>query len=151
MDVPLKLYRRHRKECEGGHPEDTRICEFEKGRRGWKKCRCLVHVSGTLAGKFSRKQSGKTDWDEAKALAAQWEKAGSWDGGGRADEPVSLPIAPASPDPKRVTVAHAMAAFTVAWPSDWRAPFLPGSQRAWATYLKLEDLFIYASSGESVG
>jgi len=110
--VPLKLYRRHRKECEAGHSEDARTCEFEEGRRGWKKCGCMIHVSGTLAGKFSRKQTGKTDWDEAKALAAQWEKANGWDGQGRDDEPVSFPIAPVSPDPKRVTVARAIAAFT---------------------------------------
>jgi site-specific recombinase XerD len=111
--VPLKLYRRHRKECEGGHLEDARTCQFEEGRRGWKKCGCMIHVSGTLAGTFSRKQTGKTDWDEAKALADQWENADDWDGQGKADEPVSLPTAPpVFPDPKRVTVARAIAAFT---------------------------------------
>jgi hypothetical protein len=39
----------------------------------------------------------------------------------------------------------------VACPSDWRAPFLPASQRAWATYPKLEDLFIYNGSGVMPG
>ena len=71
--MALKLYRRHRKECEGGHPEDARSGEFEEGRRGWKKCACLIHVSGTLGGKFNRKQTGKSDWDEAKSLVASWE------------------------------------------------------------------------------
>src|SRR5258708_35872846 len=75
--MALKLYRRHRKECEGGHLEDARSGEFEEGRRGWKKCACLIHVSGTLSGKFNRKQTGKSDWDEAKALVASWEKADS--------------------------------------------------------------------------
>ena len=32
-------------------------------------------------------------------------------------------------------------------PSDWRAPFLPASQGAWAAYPKLEDLFVYNGSG----
>lgn len=32
-------------------------------------------------------------------------------------------------------------------PSDWRAPFLPASQGAWAGYPKLEDLFVYNGSG----
>ena len=32
-------------------------------------------------------------------------------------------------------------------PSDWRAPFLPASTGAWATYPALEDLFIYNGSG----
>jgi Type ISP C-terminal specificity domain/N-6 DNA Methylase len=43
---------------------------------------------------------------------------------------------------------------STAWvecPSDWRAPFLPASQGAWATYPKLEDLFIYNGSGVMPG
>jgi hypothetical protein len=36
-------------------------------------------------------------------------------------------------------------------PSDWRAPFLPASQRAWATYPKLEDLFVDNGSGVMPG
>src|SRR5271165_1030589 len=109
--MALKLYRRHRKECEGAHPEDTRTGEFEEGRRGWKKCGCLIHVSGTLGGKFSRRQTGKTDWDEAKRLAAQLEKANSWDGQGSGDELVSLPAA--NPGPERISIARAIKTFTV--------------------------------------
>src|SRR5215510_8741951 len=78
--MALKLYRRHRKECEGGHPEDSRSGEFEEGRRGWKKCACLIHLSGTLGGKFNRKQTGRSDWDEAKALVVSWKTTDSWDG-----------------------------------------------------------------------
>src|ERR1700693_4738708 len=78
--MALTLYRRHRTECEGGHPEDSRSGEFEEGRRGWKKCGCLIHVSGTLGRKFNRKQTGKSKWDEAKAVAVVWEQAQSWDG-----------------------------------------------------------------------
>jgi len=36
-------------------------------------------------------------------------------------------------------------------PSEWRAPFLPASQGAWATYPKLEALFIYNGSGVMPG
>lgn len=32
-------------------------------------------------------------------------------------------------------------------PTDWRAPFLPASTGAWATYPKLEELFIYNGAG----
>jgi Type ISP C-terminal specificity domain/N-6 DNA Methylase len=32
-------------------------------------------------------------------------------------------------------------------PSEWRAPFLPASTGAWASYPKLEDLFVYNGSG----
>jgi hypothetical protein len=58
----------------------VRSGEFDETRRGWKKCGCLIHVSGTLGGKFKRKQTGKANWDDAKAVAAIWEKAQHWDG-----------------------------------------------------------------------
>src|ERR1700722_18720742 len=103
--MALKLYRRHRIECEGGHPEDSRTGEFEEGRRGWKRCGCLIHVAGTLGGKFSRKQTGKSHFDEAKAVAAEWEKAGSWTGEIAVPEP--LPEAPKS---RRIAVERAVKA-----------------------------------------
>src|SRR5579859_6473918 len=78
--MALKLYRRHRLECEGRHEEDSRTGEFEESRRGWKRCACLIHAAGTLGGKFSRKQTGKSDWDEARVVAALWETAKSWSG-----------------------------------------------------------------------
>src|SRR5579863_5466505 len=99
--MALTLYRRHRPECEGEHAEDARSGEFEEGRRGWKKCACLIHASGTLGGKFSRKQTGKSDWDEAKAVVAVWEAAQSWDGASKIQEPV--PPAPVVPD-SRITI-----------------------------------------------
>jgi len=104
--MALKLYRRHRTECEGGHLEDTRSGEFEEGRRGWKKCACLIHVSGTLGGKFNRRQTGKSDWEEAKALAAAWEAADSWDGKA---EPPPPPVTAAVPG--RITLADAVRVF----------------------------------------
>ncbi len=102
------LYRRHRLECEGNHSEDTRSGEFEEGRRGWKKCACIIHVSGTIGGKFRRKQTGKSDWDEAKAVVAVWEAAKSWDGVAQVQEP-AIP-APAAID-ARLTIADALAAY----------------------------------------
>jgi site-specific recombinase XerD len=104
--MALKLYRRHRKECEGGHPEDSRSGEFEEGRRGWKKCSCLIHASGTLAGKFSRQQTGKSRWEDAKAIVAGWETAKSW---------TSRPATPNQAQPKkedtRISLEDAVAAF----------------------------------------
>jgi hypothetical protein len=35
------------------------------------------------------KQTGKALWDEAKDIAAKWEKAGAWDG--EVERPVPLP------------------------------------------------------------
>ena len=106
--MALKLYRRHRTECEGGHSEDTRSGEFEEGRRGWKKCACLIHVSGTLGRKFNRKQTGKSDWDEAKALVAAWETADAWDG-----KPVVQPVPERLEEeqPKSITILDAVKVF----------------------------------------
>jgi integrase len=102
----LNLYRRHRIECEAGHPEDLRSGEWEERRRGWKRCDCAIHVSGTLGGKFARKATGKTTWEDARAYVSALEGAGNWDG----------KIAPAVPKadeqtPPRITVVDAIDVF----------------------------------------
>lgn len=76
--MALQLYRRHRKECEAGHPEDSMIGQFEEGRRGWKQCACLIHASGSVAGKFGRRSTGKRKWDEAHAVVTEWLTSGYW-------------------------------------------------------------------------
>jgi integrase len=89
-------------------PEDARTGEFEEGRRGWKKCGCLIQVSGTLGGKFNRRQTGTAEWDEVKALADFWEKADSWDGQDKMEQPLPPP---AEVTPGRVTIDRAVKAF----------------------------------------
>ncbi len=101
--MALKLYRRHRTECEGSHPEDSRSGEFEEGRRGWKRCACQIHASGTVRGKFCRRQTGRTDWEEARAVAAVWEAAG-WDG----EVPQESPVIER---PAKTTIEQAVSAF----------------------------------------
>src|ERR1700744_3360972 len=133
--MALKIYRRHRKECEGGHPEDAKSGEFEEGRRGWKKCACLIHVSGTLGGKFNRKQTGKSDWDEAKALVALWEGADAWDG-----RP-ALPPAPVAEGPARISIADAVAVFMSIREGDEIAP---ATLRKYRTFTK--QLLAFANS-----
>lgn len=76
--MALRLYRRHRKECEAKHPEDFRSSEFEEHRRGGKRCGCPIHVSGSMASKFKRQSTGQWEWDAAKEVVAQWESAGVW-------------------------------------------------------------------------
>jgi integrase len=104
--MALKLYRRHRKECEGGHPEDVRTGQFEEGRRGWKRCACIIHVAGTLDKNFNRRQTGQTDWERARAVADALQKAGSWD---REIAPPPQPFPQQSPH--RVAVSSAAQAF----------------------------------------
>jgi integrase/recombinase XerC len=104
--MPLNLYRRHRPECEAGRPAESRSGEFEERKKGWKRCACFIFASGTLGGKFKRKYTGKTDWDEATAIAAAWEKTNSWDG-----TPVLPPAPTSSLGPGRVTLAEAVKVF----------------------------------------
>jgi integrase len=103
--MPLNLYRRHRQECEAGHPEDSRSGEFEERKKGWRKCACLIFASGTLSGQFRRKYTGKSDWDEAKAIVTQWERAGAWDA---EPQPAAPVLAQAH---ERTTIERAVAAF----------------------------------------
>jgi hypothetical protein len=128
--MALNLYRRHRKECEGSHPEDTRTGQFEEGRRGWKKCACLIHVSGTLGGKFNRKQTGTADWDEAKAIVASLQQSYSWDGQEKIETPLALPAT--NPEPERISVIRAIAAFT----AEFEEHTAPNTQRNYKFVLK---------------
>ena len=105
--MALNLYRRHRQECEAGHPEESRSGEFEERKKAWKRCACLIFASGTLTGKFNRKYTGKTDWDEAKAVVRAWEEANSWNG--KADPP---PIKDEKPIKGRVEIADAIKVFS---------------------------------------
>jgi len=133
--MALTLYRRHRKECEGGHAEDSRSGEFDEGRRGWKKCGCLIHVSGTLGGQFSRKQTGKANWEEAKAVAAVWESAQSWDGRTKIED--SAAPAPELAAPERLTIERAIQAFT----AEFEEYAAPNTQKKYRLLLKKLNVF----------
>ena len=77
--------------------------------------------------------------------------------------PKNDPTSPAKVRFHALPVGHRTEKFTAlgslrlqakAWtdcPTDWRAPFLPASTGAWATYPKLEDLFTYNGSGVMPG
>jgi integrase len=107
--MPLTLYRRHGKDCKASHAEGSFTGEFEEGRRGAKRCSCIIHASGTLAGKFNRKRTGCFKWDEARAIAAQWEAAGKWSGSIEPPQPPAVPQEPTTP--RGVTIADATEAF----------------------------------------
>jgi integrase len=135
--MALTLYRRHRLECEAGHPEDFRSGEWEERRRGWKRCNCLIHLSGTLDGKFSRKTTGTSDWLEAHQIAEAYEKADSWTGKPK--------VEPVVPDPalakSRVTVADACKVFITNRESTGLAP---ATLRKYGTFAK--QITAYADS-----
>src|ERR1700748_2231331 len=102
----LTLYRRHRRECLAGHPEDSLTSQLEENRKGWKRCECRIHVSGTLSGRYARKHTGTHVWDEAKQVARAWETSGVW-------SDAAPPVVDPKPVPadERITIADALSAF----------------------------------------
>src|SRR5579862_9833819 len=110
--MTLNLYRRHVAHCPGGRAHQERTYEADEHRRSWKSCWCPIYASGTLGGQFRRKNTERTEWAEAKALAAAWELAQSWDGPAPAS--AALPAPPdTAPEAKtgRITIADAVKAF----------------------------------------
>jgi hypothetical protein len=71
-----------------------------------EKCACIIRVSGTLGGKFRRRQTGTADWDEAKSVVALLQKSGSWDGQDKIEAPLTLPST--NPEPERISVIRAI-------------------------------------------
>ena len=127
--MALNLYRRHRKECEAGRAEDSNSGEFAERTRGWKRCACVIFVSGTLAGRFSRKRTGATTWDEARTYAAAIEALGSWSG-----QPApAVPAADAPAAPARITIADATEIFLTNRAS---AQIAPATLRKYRTFTK---------------
>jgi len=104
----LALYRRHRRDCKSGHPEELRTSEYDERKKGWKRCECPIFVSGTLQGKFKRHNTSRWEWDDARRAAAIFENSGSWSGAKAAP---AEPIAPRPARPKPITIAEAIKVF----------------------------------------
>src|SRR5216683_7750259 len=104
--MALNLYRRHRRDCKAGHPEESRSGEFDERRKGWKRCSCPIFASGTLQGKFRRQTTGQWEWTPAKAVVAELDKLGSWNG-----EVIAPQALPVTTVPQRVTVERAVKTF----------------------------------------
>jgi hypothetical protein len=100
----LNPYRRHRQGCEGGHAADARSGEFDERKKGWKRCACVIFVSGTLDRRFAREATGTADWAEAHRIAETYAQAGSWTG----QPPHPVVASPAPPEPTRITIADAV-------------------------------------------
>lgn len=75
----LTLYRRHRRNCIGSHPEGSQTSETEERKKGFKHCECFISMSGTLVKKFDRRNTKESEWPRALAKAKAQEALGSWD------------------------------------------------------------------------
>src|SRR5579872_6702031 len=110
--MALALYRRHRRDCKAGHPEESRTSEYDERKKGWKRCECPIFLSGTLQGCFKRHNSGRWEWESAKALAGQFEVAGSWNGSNQSAAPAAQLAGPSNDSqPARIAIADAVQVF----------------------------------------
>jgi sRNA-binding protein len=99
--MALNVYRRHRRNCYGGHAEDSSSSFLQERAKGWKRCDCDVHVSGTLAGRYARKATGTADWEQARLIVERLERAASWtaEAPPLPAPPAPEPTAPPAPEP----------------------------------------------------
>jgi hypothetical protein len=81
--------------------------EFEERKKNWKRCTCRIFASGTLARRFKRRDTGRPTWEQARAVVAHWERAGSWD----EEIPAPQPPPAVEPNGKRITIERATKAF----------------------------------------
>src|SRR5215471_15189317 len=112
--MALNLYRRHGSNCVGGRSLHEMTYESDELRRNWKRCSCPIYASGTLSGHFKRKNTERSTWPEAKAVASGWEDTGSWYGSAKTPPPPPAPIPqPAAESAKTngVILERAVAAF----------------------------------------
>jgi len=113
--MALNLYRRHGSNCPGGRSLHEMTYEADELRRTWRRCACPIYASGTLNGRFKRKNTESKTWAEAKAHAGVWEADGNWDGDLQpASSQSPPPIAPSQSNhttPESITIERAAAAF----------------------------------------
>src|SRR6266849_7192283 len=109
--MALNIYRRHGSHCPGGRALHDMTYEGDEFRRNWRKCSCPIYGSGTLNRQFTRKNTERTAWPEAKAVVAEWEAAGSWSGHVKPTEQSPVAQTPADTTPSRITMADAIQAY----------------------------------------
>ena len=73
--MALNLYRRHGSTFAGKQALLEMSYESDESRRSWRKCLCPIYASGTIGGKFKRKNTEQVEWSHAKAVAAEWDKS----------------------------------------------------------------------------
>jgi integrase len=108
--MSLSLYRRHRRDCKAAHPEESRSSEYDERKKGWKRCECPIFTSGTLRGTFKRQNTGRWEWDAAKAAAVSYETAGNWTCVRPEPPPPAVEVATAAS--QRIAIDKAIKAFS---------------------------------------
>ncbi len=109
--MALHLYRRHRRGCKGGHPEEHLSSEFDERKKGWRRCECPIFTSGTLGKRYRRQSTGEWDWELARRVVAALEQSRQWDAATTSAVPESSVPAASSPQASRTTIDEASKAF----------------------------------------
>lgn len=110
--MALNVYRRHGSHSPGGRVLHEMTYEADELRRTWKKCSCPIYASGTLGGKFKRKNTERTAWLDAKAIVGDWECAASWGGHVESVRPLAVVAAlTADPSTSRLSIVDAVRAY----------------------------------------
>jgi len=133
--MALNVYRRHGSHCPGGRALHDMTYEADELRRSCKKCFCPIYASGTLGGKFKRKNTERTAWIEARVVVAEWESAGSWDGSANPNQstPPAPTPAPADASPSRITIDDAITSYLAVREG---AGIAPATLRKYRTFTK---------------
>jgi integrase/recombinase XerD len=66
----LTLYRRHTRACSAHRKQHD---------RAWRKCRCTIHVEGTLGEEQLRRSLKTRDWEQASRRVMEAEGRGAWE------------------------------------------------------------------------
>lgn len=122
--MPLALYRRHRRDCKAGHREELRTSEYDERKKDWRRCECPIFLSGSLEKEFRRVNTGRWQWNEARALALDREAKGTWDEQAHKEDKVQAEMmqphqsSPSPQNPPGVTIEQAVAAFAAEFEED---------------------------------
>jgi integrase len=78
--APLRLFRRHQKNCSKSRPPQSRSYRPATRAERAADCQCGIAVEGTLQrrGYVTNKATKETDWAKAEAIAGQWEAWGDF-------------------------------------------------------------------------
>jgi integrase/recombinase XerD len=132
--MALNVYRRHGSHCPGGRTLHEMTYEADELRRSWRRCSCPIYASGTLGGKFKRKNTERTVWTDAKSVVEAWEAGRSWEGGAsKASQPPDPPAPEPKPQSSRITISDAIAAFLTIREG---AKIAPATLRKYRTFTK---------------
>ena len=100
------MYRRHRQDCTGKHPEDSRSAELEERSKAWKRCGCPIVAAGSMNKIHKRLKTGQIFWPEARSVTARWEASGRWP-----DDANPSPAVEVLPDTTKITIERAISAY----------------------------------------